>query len=59
MKRPASAAPFAAVAGEVSHRRSSLANSAGIALGTAYAFDLTRPGLALYGGGCRAPSLPV
>jgi alanine racemase len=31
-------------------RRRSLANSAGIALGSAYAFDLTRPGLALYGG---------
>lgn len=31
-------------------RRRSLANSAGIALGQAYAFDLTRPGLALYGG---------
>jgi alanine racemase len=31
-------------------RRRSLANSAGIALGEAYAFDLTRPGLALYGG---------
>jgi len=45
---------FAAVAGEVSHRRSSLANSAGIALGSAYAFDLTRPGLALYGGVPRA-----
>ncbi len=28
----------------------SLANSAGIALGRDYAFDLTRPGLALYGG---------
>ncbi|KUO52115.1 MAG: alanine racemase [Sphingomonadales bacterium BRH_c42] len=28
----------------------SLANSAGIALGSDYAFDLTRPGLALYGG---------
>lgn len=34
----------------VAHRRASLANSAGIALGTDYAFDLTRPGLALYGG---------
>lgn len=34
----------------VSHRRSSLANSAGIALGSAYHNDLTRPGLALYGG---------
>ncbi|MDB5694586.1 MAG: alanine racemase [Sphingomonas bacterium] len=31
-------------------RRLSLANSAGIALGEGYAFDLTRPGLALYGG---------
>jgi len=34
----------------VSHRSASLANSAGIALGADYAFDLTRPGLALYGG---------
>lgn len=32
------------------HRRASLANSAGIALGSAYHGDLTRPGLALYGG---------
>lgn len=31
-------------------RRRSLANSAGIALGPDYAFDATRPGLALYGG---------
>lgn len=34
----------------LSHRRLSLANSAGVALGTNYAFDLTRPGLSLYGG---------
>lgn len=34
----------------VQHRRASLANSAGIALGSAYHGDLTRPGLALYGG---------
>jgi len=34
----------------VAHRRASLANSAGIALGEAYRGDLTRPGLALYGG---------
>lgn len=34
----------------VAHQRRSLANSAGIALGRDYAFDLTRPGLALYGG---------
>lgn len=32
----------------------SLANSAGIALGAHFAFDLTRPGLALYGGVPRA-----
>jgi alanine racemase len=31
-------------------KRRSLANSAGICLGADYAFDLTRPGLALYGG---------
>lgn len=31
-------------------RRRSLANSAGIALGPDYTFDLTRPGISLYGG---------
>lgn len=35
---------------QVSHRRASLANSAGIARGAEYHGDLTRPGLALYGG---------
>jgi alanine racemase len=34
----------------VRHRRAALANSAGIMLGEAYHGDLTRPGLALYGG---------
>jgi len=34
----------------VEARRFSLANSAGILLGEAFAFGLTRPGLALYGG---------
>jgi alanine racemase len=34
----------------IKHRRASLANSAGITLGSAYHGDLTRPGLALYGG---------
>lgn len=34
-------------------RDASLANSAGIALGADYAFDLTRPGLSLYGGVLR------
>lgn len=38
------------LAGRTGARRLSLANSAGIALGVDYAFDLTRPGLALYGG---------
>jgi alanine racemase len=41
---------FAEIAGRVPARRRSLANSAGICLGADYAFDLTRPGLALYGG---------
>jgi len=43
-------AAFAALAGKTGARRMSLANSAGIALGAGYAFDLTRPGIALYGG---------
>lgn len=33
----------------ISSRRKSLANSAGVALGPDYHFDLTRPGIALYG----------
>ncbi|WP_296615124.1 alanine racemase [Sphingomonas sp.] len=41
---------FVAMADKVAARRLSLANSAGIALGPDYTFDLTRPGLALYGG---------
>ncbi len=36
--------------GLVAHRRASLANSAGIALGEGYHGDLTRPGIGLYGG---------
>ena len=44
---------FASVASAVPARRRSLANSAGISLGSDYAFDLTRPGLALYGGIAR------
>jgi alanine racemase len=44
---------FAALAGTTTARRTSLANSAGIALGGAFHFDLTRPGLALYGGIAR------
>ncbi|MDJ0977725.1 MAG: alanine racemase [Erythrobacter sp.] len=45
---------FRETARTVPHRRASFANSAGIALGTDYAFDVTRPGLALYGGVPRA-----
>ena len=41
---------FDELAPQVPHRRRSLANSAGIALGSPYAYDQTRPGLALYGG---------
>jgi alanine racemase len=41
---------FREVAAAVPARRLSLANSAGICLGEDYRFDLTRPGLALYGG---------
>lgn len=43
-------AAFRAVRDAVPARRYSLANSAGVCLGADYAFDLTRPGLALYGG---------
>lgn len=43
-------AVFRQVAEQLPSRRRSLANSAGIALGADYRFDLTRPGLALYGG---------
>jgi alanine racemase len=47
-------AALAALKGRTNARRLSLANSAGIALGADYAFDLTRPGVALYGGVPRA-----
>jgi alanine racemase len=47
-------ADLRAAAPLVPHQRLSLANSAGVALGSDYAFDLTRPGLALYGGVPRA-----
>ena len=41
---------FRSVIDRVEHAATSLANSAGIALGSDYHFDLTRPGLSLYGG---------
>ena len=43
-------ARFGEIAAAIPAKRRSLSNSAGIALGADYAFDLTRPGLALYGG---------
>ena len=45
---------FVDVASSIHADRLSLANSAGICLGPAYGFDLTRPGLSLYGGIPRA-----
>ncbi|RIV88863.1 alanine racemase [Aurantiacibacter zhengii] len=49
-QNPAQLAIFRQAVSQVSARELSLANSAGIALGADYHFDLTRPGLALYGG---------
>lgn len=43
-------ADFGVAAALIRHRELSLANSAGIGLGSEYGFDLTRPGIALYGG---------
>lgn len=43
-------ASFRSLRETIRARRYSLANSAGICLGADYAFDLTRPGIALYGG---------
>ena len=41
---------FRSAAHSITHKRASLANSAGIALGADYHCDHTRPGLSLYGG---------
>lgn len=41
---------FIAAGAQVPHRRAALANSAGVCHGPAYGFDLTRPGIGLYGG---------
>lgn len=47
-------AAFEAVRAAIPARRYSLANSAGACLGPRYGFDLTRPGIGLYGGIPRA-----
>ncbi|WP_336986485.1 alanine racemase [Altererythrobacter aquiaggeris] len=41
---------FRGVASQINAAQLSLANSAGIALGADYLFDVTRPGISLYGG---------
>ena len=45
---------FRSVAGTITAKRYSLANSAGIGLGRDYSFDLVRPGISIYGGVQRA-----
>ena len=47
-------ARWQAILPQIPHARASFANSAGIGLGADYHADLTRPGLALYGGLPRA-----
>lgn len=47
-------ARFIAMSDGISAARRSMANSAGVALGSDYHFDLTRPGLALYGGAAHS-----
>ncbi|WP_062112619.1 alanine racemase [Aureimonas sp. AU40] len=47
---PAQLAAFRALAARLPAARRSLANSAGLFLGSDYRFDLCRPGIALYGG---------
>lgn len=49
-KNAAQLARFGEAVEAIPARRTSLANSAGIALGKDYVFDVTRPGLSLYGG---------
>jgi alanine racemase len=49
---------FLAMSANISAKRRSLANSAGIMLGADYHFDLTRPGLSLYGGIARVDMAP-
>lgn len=48
---------FAALAARLPAQRYSLANSAGICLGSDYHFGLVRPGMALYGGVPRAEAV--
>jgi alanine racemase len=52
-QNPAQLRQFLSMGQSTAARRRSLANSAGIMLGPDYHFDLTRPGLSLYGGIAR------
>lgn len=55
-------ADFVAAAAAIPAQARALANSAGVALGRAYHFDLVRPGIGLFGGGLLPdgrPSRPV
>lgn len=49
---------FLDMSSDITAKRRSLANSAGIMLGTDFHFDLTRPGLSLYGGVARPDMAP-
>ncbi|OYU16026.1 MAG: alanine racemase [Alphaproteobacteria bacterium PA4] len=52
-------AAFADVAAVVPARRHALANSAGIGMGEGFRFDLTRPGIGIYGGGPAPGAEPL
>ena len=52
-------AAFAALVPRLPGRRHALANSSGIVLGRGYCFDLTRPGIGLYGGGAGPHGVPL
>jgi alanine racemase len=58
MQNAAQLNSFVDISKTISCRRRSLANSAGIMLGQDYHFDLTRPGLSLYGGIARPELQP-
>ncbi len=50
---------FRDLAARIPARRRALANSGGVVLGNDYAFDLTRPGFGLYGGGLSPGDRPL
>ncbi len=52
-------ADFRHLAARIPARRRALANSAGIGMGRDYCFDLTRPGIGLFGGGAAPGNAPL